>query len=434
MNKGQKLLKKAKNIIPGGNQLLSKRSEMFLPDLWPNYYSKAKGCKIWDLENKMYYDFAGMGVTACTLGYSNNQINKSIIGAVKQGSLTTLNAPEEYEFARLLTKIHKWSDMVKFSKSGGEACMMAIRIARAFSKKEKIAFCGYHGWHDWYLSANLENNKSLDNQLLPELKTVGVSDSYRGSIFPFYYNNIESLEKLLKKQNIGIIIMEPMRSVPPKNNFLNNVRKLATKYKCVLIFDEITSGFHDYYGGLHLRYKVYPDIAIFGKSIANGFPISAIVGKKDIMNKSQDTFISSTMWTEKIGFVAGIKTLRYMKEKKIQNQIIKKGKFIQKIWHENAKIFNLKINISGQDSMPYLSFDYKNNLEISTYFTQEMLKKKFLASNLVSISSAHSLEIMKKYKKACLITFKKISAILALKKKFPLKGPVKHSTFRRLTG
>ena len=434
MNKGQKLLKKAKNIIPGGNQLLSKRSEMFLPDLWPNYYSKAKGCKIWDLENKMYYDFAGMGVTACTLGYSNNQINRSIIGAVKQGSLTTLNAPEEYEFARLLTKIHKWSDMVKFSKSGGEACMMAIRIARAFSKKKKIAFCGYHGWHDWYLSANLENNKSLDNQLLPELKTVGVSDSYRGSIFPFYYNNIESLEKLLKKQNIGIIIMEPMRSVPPKNNFLNNVRKLATKYKCVLIFDEITSGFHDYYGGLHLRYKVYPDIAIFGKSIANGFPISAIVGKKDIMNKSQDTFISSTMWTEKIGFVAGIKTLRYMKEKKIQNQIIKKGKFIQKIWHENAKIFNLKINISGQDSMPYLSFDYKNNLEISTYFTQEMLKKKFLASNLVSISSAHSLEIMKKYKKACLITFKKISAILALKKKFPLKGPVKHSTFRRLTG
>jgi len=434
MNKGQKLLKKAKNIIPGGNQLLSKRSEMFLPDLWPNYYSKAKGCKIWDLENKMYYDFAGMGVTACTLGYSNNHINKSIIGAVKQGSLTTLNAPEEYEFARLLTKIHKWSDMVKFSKSGGEACMMAIRIARAFSKKEKIAFCGYHGWHDWYLSANLENNKSLDNQLLPELKTVGVSDSYRGSIFPFYYNNIESLEKLLKKQNIGIIIMEPMRSVPPKNNFLNNVRKLATKYKCVLIFDEITSGFHDYYGGLHLRYKVYPDIAIFGKSIANGFPISAIVGKKDIMSKSQDTFISSTMWTEKIGFVAGIKTLRYMKEKKIQNQIIKKGKFIQKIWHENAKVFNLKINISGQDSMPYLSFDYKNNLEISTYFTQEMLKKKFLASNLVSISSAHSLEIMKKYKKACLITFKKISAILALKKKFPLKGPVKHSTFKRLTG
>ena len=434
MNKGQKLLKKAKKIIPGGNQLLSKRSEMFLPDFWPNYYSKAKGCKIWDLEKKMYYDFAGMGVTACTLGYSNNHINKSIIKAVKQGSLTTLNAPEEYEFARLLIKIHKWSEMVKFSKSGGEACMMAIRIARAFSKKEKIAFCGYHGWHDWYLSANLDNNKSLDNQLLPELKTIGVSDTYRGSIFPFYYNKIESLEKLLKKQNIGIIIMEPMRSVPPKVNFLSNVRKLATKYKCVLIFDEITSGFHDYYGGLHMKYKVYPDIAIFGKSIANGFPISAIIGKKNIMGKSQDTFISSTMWTEKIGFVAGMKTLKYMKEKKIQNQIVKKGKFIQKIWHDNAKISNLKINVSGQDSMPYLSFDYKNNLEISTYFTQEMLKKKFLAGNLVSISSAHSLEIMKKYKQACLITFKKISNILTLKKKFPLKGPVKHSTFRRLTG
>ena len=145
MNKGQKLLKKAKKIIPGGNQLLSKRSEIFLPGHWPVYYSKAKGCKIWDLENKSYYDFAGMGVTACVLGYSDQGINKEIIDGLKKGSMATLNAPEEIDLAKEFLNIHKWAGMTKFCKSGGEACMVAIRIARAFSKKQNIAFCGYHG-------------------------------------------------------------------------------------------------------------------------------------------------------------------------------------------------------------------------------------------------------------------------------------------------
>ena len=190
MNKGQKLLNSAKKIIPGGNQLLSKRSEMFLPGLWPNYYKKAKGCKIWDLENKMYYDFAGMGVTSCVLGYSDRDVNKALFNALRNGSMSTLNSPEEYELAKEFLKIHKWAGMAKFSKSGGEACMVAIRIARAFTKKQNIAFCGYHGWHDWYLATNMSNSKNLDEQLLPGLKTKGVSTTFTGSIKPFSYNDI----------------------------------------------------------------------------------------------------------------------------------------------------------------------------------------------------------------------------------------------------
>ena len=432
-NLGQKYLDKAKKIIPGGNQLLSKRSELFLPKLWPNYYKKAKGCVIWDLNNKPYYDFAGMGVTACTLGYSNNKINSAINSAVKSGSLTTLNALEEYDLAKIFLNIHKWASMAKFCKSGGEACLTAIRIARAYSKKEKIAFCGYHGWHDWYISANLENKKNLNNQLLPGLKTEGVSKSFKGSIFPFNYNDIESLKKILKKKEIGIIIMEPMRSSLPKNNFLNEVRKLANKYKCILIFDEITSGFHDHYGGVHLKLNVIPDIAIFGKSIANGYPISAIIGKKKIMNKSQDSFISSTMWTDKIGFVASIKTLQYMKKNKVQTKIVKIGKSIKKFWEKSCQKHNVKIVISGQNSMPYISFGYNNNLEISTFFTQEMLKKGFLASNLVSVTEAYNDQILEKYKKNFDLVMHKISNILKKNKKFPLMGPIKHSTCKRLT-
>ena len=255
-----------------------------------------------------------MGVTACLLGYADNYVNTKVKLAIDRASLTTLNSKDEIQLAQSLIKIHRWADMAKFCKSGGEACLVAIRLARSVSKRQNIAFCGYHGWHDWYLSANLKNNKNLDSQLLPGLKTLGVNKMYTNSMFPFFYNDINSLKKILKKQNnIGIIIMEPMRFIKPKNNFLKEVKNIAKKNGLILIFDEITSGFHDNFGGLHLKFGVTPDIAIFGKALANGFPISAIIGKK-IMQKANETFISSTMWTEQIGFVAANATLKKLKK------------------------------------------------------------------------------------------------------------------------
>ena len=435
MNKGQKLLKKAKKIIPGGNQLLSKRSEMFLPGLWPTYYKKAKGCKVWDLNNKVYYDFAGMGVTSCVLGYANQDINKSLINGLKKGSMCTLNATEEVDLARELLRIHKWSGMAKFCKSGGEACMVAIRIARAYSNKNNIAFCGYHGWHDWYLATNMNNSKNLDNQLLPGLKTRGVSNSFKNSIKPFMYNDINSLRKIFKKKNndVGIIIMEPMRGVKPNSNFLKQVKSIAKKNNAILIFDEITSGFKDNYGGLHLKLKINPDIAIFGKSIGNGYPISAIIGKKKIMQVSQDTFISSTMWTDRLGFIAANTTLKKLREANINKKISSYGLKIKKGWLMLAKKNKIKIITSGQDCIPYLKFDYPNNLEILTFFTQEMLKKGFLAGAQVATSFAYNNKIINRYLKEVDNVFKEISINLK-KKQFPLKGQIKHSTFKRLTG
>jgi glutamate-1-semialdehyde 2,1-aminomutase len=435
MNKGQQLLKKAKKIIPGGNQLLSKRSELFLPGLWPNYYKKAKGCKVWGLDNKVYYDFAGMGVTSCVLGYSDNDINKSIIQGVKNGSMCTLNATEEIDLAKELLNIHKWSGMAKFCKSGGEACMVAIRIARAFTNKKNIAFCGYHGWHDWYLATNMSDSKNLDNQLLPGLKVRGVSDSFKNTIKPFMYNDINSLKKIFNKKNnnIGIIIMEPMRGVEPEKNFLKKVKSIARKNGAILIFDEITSGFKDIYGGLHLKYKVNPDIAIYGKSLGNGYPISAIIGKKNIMQVAQDTFISSTMWTDRLGFIAASATLKKLKKFKINRKIAIMGKKIKKRWSELAAKNEIKISISGQDSIPCLKFEYKNNPEILTYFTQEMLKKNFLASSQVATTYAYNNKIINKYLREVDKVFKKINLCLK-QEKFPLKGKIKDSTFKRLTG
>ena len=435
MNKGQELLKKAKKIIPGGNQLLSKRSEMFLPGLWPTYYKKAKGCKVWDLNNKVYYDFAGMGVTSCVLGYSNEYINRALIKGLESGSMCTLNAVEEVELAEELLNIHKWSGMAKFCKSGGEACMVAIRIARAYTNKNNIAFCGYHGWHDWYLATNMNGSKNLDKQLLPGLKAKGVSNSFKNSIKPFLYNDIASFKKLFKNNNnnIGIIIMEPMRGVKPSHNFLKQVKSIAKKNKAILIFDEITSGFKDNYGGLHLKLKVTPDMAIFGKSIGNGYPISAIIGKKDIMQVAQETFISSTMWTDRLGFIAAKVTLKKLKQLNINRLISNYGNKIKKGWIKISKKNKVKISISGQDSIPYLKFDYPNSLEILTYFTQEMLKKGFLAGAQVATSFAYNDKIINKYLKEVDNVFSKIQTCLR-NGKFPLKGEIKHSTFKRLTG
>ena len=436
MNKGQKLLKKAKKILPGGNQLLSKRAEMFAPNIWPSYFTKAKGCEIWDLEKKKYFDFAGMGVTACTLGYADNFVNKKVKAAIDKASLTTLNSLDEIKLAENLVKIHKWAKMAKFCKSGGEACLVAIRLARSISKKQNIAFCGYHGWHDWYLSANLENNKNLDGQLLPGLKTLGVNKSYTNSMFPFFYNDIDSLKKLLvKKNDIGIIIMEPMRFTKPKKKFLKKIKSIAKKKGLILIFDEITSGFHDNFGGLHLKLGVSPDLAIFGKALGNGFPISAIIGKKEIMQKANETFISSTMWTEQIGFVAANATLEKLKKNNINKKNIKIGKKIKKIWRNAAIKNNLNITIGGIDTLPSFKFNYSNQEIISTFVTREMLKFGILANNAPSVTAAYTDNILKIYKNAIENVFCDISNYINNNKKIPLlKRDIRLSNFGRLTG
>ena len=194
---------------------------MFLPDLWPAYYKKAKGCEVWDLDDNKYYDFAGMGVSSCILGYSDDEINNAVIDAIKNGSMSTLNSFEEVELAEKILGIHPWSNMVRFTRAGGEACTVALRIARAASGKSHVAFCGYHGWHDWYLSANLSDNSNLNDQLLPGLNTKGVPKELSKTVHPFYYNDYASFESVINDfgDKIGTIIMEPQRAVRQRKIF-----------------------------------------------------------------------------------------------------------------------------------------------------------------------------------------------------------------------
>lgn len=436
MGKGQDLYKKAKKIIPGGTQLLSKRPEMSLPDLWPSYYSKAKGCEVWDLDGKKYIDMSYMGIGACILGYSDTGVNNAVKKAVDVGNVSTLNSPEEVELAEVLCKLHPWADQARFARSGGEAMAIAIRIARAATGRDKVLFCGYHGWHDWYLSANLADDKSLDGHLLPGLEPKGVPRVLIGSAIPFYYNNIKQFLKLIKKygKEVGAVAMEPARNYNPDSDFLLTIREVTKKMGIVLIYDEISSGFRIYPGGAHMVYKVYPDIAVFSKAMGNGYPVAAIIGKKSVMKAAETTFISSTTWTDRIGSVAALATVKKFQKIKAEKVLSKNGKKIQEGWQRLAKKHNLKIEVTGIYPLSHFSFKYKNSQAIKTLFTQIMLDKAFLATNAYDASFAHKDIHFEKYFKACDEAFGFITKAIQDKRveKY-LKGPISHTDFQRLT-
>jgi glutamate-1-semialdehyde aminotransferase len=433
-NKGAELWKAAKKIIPGGSQLLSKRSEMFLPEYWPAYYKKAKGVDIWDLDGKRYIDMSLMGIGSCILGYADEDVNKVVKEAINFGSMTTLNCPEEIELAEILIRLNPWASMVRFARTGGEAMAIAVRIARAYAGKDKIAFCGYHGWHDWYLAANLADDANLDGHLLPGLKPVGVPRGLKGTSIPFSYNKIDELEAIIEKHDdIGAIVMEPIRNHQPEDGFLEKVRRIADELDAVLVFDEITSGWRMNVGGAHRIYKVYPDIAVYGKAMSNGFPMAAIVGKKNIMDAAQESFISSTYWTEKVGFAAALATINKMRDKDVPEHLEKIGKKLQDEWERTASAIGVEIEVFGIYPLSHFEFKENNPFVLKTLFTQLMLEKGFLASTGFYASYAHNDEHVGEYSEALDDTFKFISRSISEGNPMKyLQGPVCHAGFKRL--
>jgi glutamate-1-semialdehyde 2,1-aminomutase len=407
---------------------------MFLPDQWPTYFSKSKGCKVWDLDGNEYIDMSIMGIGTNILGYGHPEVDESVLKTVQSGNMSTLNCPEEVYLADKLLELHKWSDMVRFARSGGEANAIAIRIARAASGRDKIAICGYHGWHDWYLSANLNNDKGLDGHLLPGLEPNGVPRNLKGSVFPFNYNKFDELEALVKTNDIGVIKMEVQRNNGPEDNFLHKVRKLATDREIILIFDECTSGFRETFGGLHLKYEIEPDMAMFGKAMGNGYAITAILGRRNIMEAAQSTFISSTFWTERIGPTAALKTLEVMQREKSWKKITKTGIEIKNHWQHLADKYELNISQWGIPALTGFTIKSKHALAYKTLITQEMLSKGYLAGNCVYVCTEHSSEILEGYYEA-------LDKVFSLIKDCEdgqdvnklLNGKICHSGFKRLT-
>ena len=433
LGSGQKLWQRAKRVIPGGNMLLSKRAEMFLPDKWPAYFSKAKGCRVWDLDGRELIDMSLMGIGTNSLGYGQPEVDDAVRKTIADGNMSTLNCPEEVYLAERLVELHPWGDMVRFARSGGEANAIAIRIARAAAGRDTVAFCGYHGWHDWYLAANLGDGQNLAGHLLPGLEPKGVPQNLRGSVLPFRYNDFAQLEQLTKDNDIGVIKMEVSRNLGPDKGFLESVRALATKKNIVLIFDECTSGFRQTFGGLHKLYGVEPDVAIFGKALGNGYAITAVLGKREIMEAAQTTFISSTFWTERIGPTAALKTLEVMERERSWERITQTGCKIGERWQALAAKHGLKLELTGLPALIGFSFAGADNLKYKTLITQEMLKKGYLATNAVYVCTEHTPEIVDQY-------FEALDPVFGLIKECEtgrsvddlLEGPVCHAGFKRL--
>lgn len=433
--KGQRVYERARRRIPGGTQLLSKRPEMFLPGQWPSYYAEARGAEVVDLDGNRFVDMSYSGIGSCILGYADPDVTAAVQDAVARGSMCTLNSPEEVDLADLLCEIHPWADMVRYARCGGEAMAIAARLARAKTKRDKIVFCGYHGWQDWYLAANLAEADALVGHLLPGLEPAGVPRALAGSAIPFHYNDLDGFHRALAAagDDLAGIIMEPMRSVDPAPGFLEAVREEATRRRAVLVFDEVTAGWRLSSAGIHMRLGVHPDIAVFAKAISNGHPMAAIIGTGDAMQAAQETFVSSTYWTERVGPVAALATITKHRKLDVARHLIRVGEMVQQAWRDAAASAGLDITVAGMPPLARFTLNYPNAQAARTLFTQMMLDRGFLASNAFYAMYAHQPEHVTRYRAALDEVFAELrQTIEAGEVEQRLRGPVAHSGFYRL--
>jgi len=411
MAKGQSLYETAKKLIPTGTQLLSKRSERFLPEGWPSYFDHIKGVEVTDLDGNKYIDMSVNSVGAYILGAADPDVDAAVKQAIEKGTVSTLNCPEEVELAELLCELHPWADMVRYARTGGEALAVAVRIARASTGRDHVAFCGYHGWHDWYIAAQLTSSDALSGHLRAGLDPTGVPKALKGTVSSFHYNKIEELEAVVKEheKELGAIVMEPIRNFDPEDDFLIKVKNIADDLGAVLIFDEVSAGFRLTSGGAHLLYGVNPDIAVFAKGMSNGYPMAAIIGTHAVMSAAEKSFISSTYWTERIGPVAALATIKKHMKHKVHEHLCCMGGLVQEGWKKAAEESGLKIDVTGIKPLSHFVIKCESPQQAHTLFTREMLEKGFLASPDFYSTYSHTGKHVEDYLDAASRVFKKIS-------------------------
>lgn len=434
--RAEALYRRAKAIIPGGTQLLSKRPEMFAPGRWPAYFKQARGVEVIDIDDRKYIDMTTMGIGACLLGYADPDVNQAVADRVQRGSMSSLNAPEEVELAEMLLSLHPWAQMVRFARGGGEAMAVAVRIARASTGRDRVAFCGYHGWTDWYLAANLDPaDDRLNGHLLPGLEPAGVPSGLAGTALPFTYNQLDPLREIACRHgpDLAAIVMEPTRGTPPAPGFLEAVREIADETGACLVFDEISIGFRLHYGGAHLHYGVMPDIAVFAKALGNGIPVSAIIGTDRVMQAAQRSFISSTFWTDSLGPTAAIATIRKMKQVNVPAHIASIGRMYKEGIAQLASRHQLPLKVSGHDAMPSISFVSEQALALQTLLTVRMLDRGILSGPAFYPSLMHHPAHVEQFLQAADQVFGELAeTIKAGDVAQRIGGEVKHAGFARL--
>ncbi len=410
------LWRHAREVITCGTGLLSKRREQFDALEWPAYFSRCKGSRVWDLAGRSYLDMAG-GVGAILLGYSDPDVNRRVRRRMGLGGYCTLVSPEEIELAELLLALNPWAGQVRYARAGGEAVAMAVRIARAATGRSGILFCGYHGWHDWYLAANLGSESALDGHLLPGLRPLGVPRELLGTSHPFRYNNWESFESALAAagDNFAAVVMEPMRSEWPRDNFLERVRDAARRRGAVFALDEVTSGWRFGFPGAHTTLGIEPDLAIYAKAMSNGFPCAAIVGRDEVMSASRQSFISSSFWTDGVGTAAALATIRKLQREDVFAHVNALGAELKSGLEALAKRRpSLRLVVSGMPPSPNLRFDLGElSHQAKVWHIRAMLERGFLVSSQLFLFHSHTQAHVRDYLSALDETLSQMEALLA---------------------
>ncbi|WP_325403019.1 aminotransferase class III-fold pyridoxal phosphate-dependent enzyme [Agriterribacter sp.] len=408
---GPGLWKQARTVISGGTGLLSKRAEMFDPRQWPSYFSRCSGCEVWDMAGRRYIDFAG-GIGAVLLGYADEDVNAAVQRRLASGTYCSLVNPQEVELADKLLQLHPWAGKVRYARGGGEAMAMAVRIARASTGKSGIAFCGYHGWHDWYLAANLGATGALDGHLLPGLQPKGVPRELAGTSVPFRYNDWNSFEAAIDAlgDNFAAVVMEPMRSQFPQDDFLKRIREKCKQKNAVFVVDEITSGLRYGFPGALSKTGVEPDMVVYAKAMSNGFPFAAIIGRKEVMDEADTSFISSSYWTDGVGTAAALAVLKKMQDLNVQQVVWEKGIKLQAALKELAAQYPAcKLLVGGMTSTPTLAFQLGENASAAkALYIRKMLDKGFLVSSIFYLMFAHEERHISQLLQALEITFKEM--------------------------
>ncbi|MEE3233188.1 MAG: aminotransferase class III-fold pyridoxal phosphate-dependent enzyme [Candidatus Latescibacterota bacterium] len=406
---------RAKQVIPGIAQLISRRPSRAALGVSPIYAHHGKDCRIWDLDGNEYVDWHS-GYGPIILGYCDPVVDAAVKDQIGRGAIYSILEEGAVHLAEELRRVIPSAEMVRFCKGGGEACAIAVRIARAYTGRDKVLFCGYHGWHDWYLAANLEGEK-LSEHLFNGIEPLGVPRSLVGTVKPFSYGNIEVLSNLLEENSdqIACIIMEPMRSEDPPPGYLQGVRQLADRHNVVLIFDEVSTGFRIALGGAQEYTGVTPDMTTFAKALSNGYALGAVVGQRDCMALAEKLFISSAYWDDNIGVIAGIATLKELQRREAANYFVEVGSYFKSRINEAASVSNVSVRCGGTSAFPKIYFDIKDPIllkKIETLFTQENARQGFLLSGGIFLNLSHNYEIVDRTTQAVINSFNIIDQAL----------------------
>lgn len=380
--KSEAFLKRAELSVPLGSQTFSKSKTQLPYGISPFFASKAKGAYMWDVDGNKYIDFVS-GLAAITIGYNNKQITRAVKKQLKKGTIFSLPHEIEFKVAEKICEMVPCAERVRFGKNGSDATSGAIRLARAYTKKDHVLVCGYHGWQDWYIGSTTRGD--------------GVPNATKELTHKFAYNDIDSLKQKIKEfsGNIAAVILEPVNIAPPKDNFLQKVKELTHNEGAVLVFDETITGFRYANGGAQEFFGVTPDLATFGKGLANGYPVSAIAGKKEIMALMEEVFFSFTFGGEALSLAAAYATLSLLQKKPILQKINEQGAYL--IRNLNGLISQYGAQeFASVEGYPCWSFfvlkpaTWATAEELKTLFMQVMFENGIYTLGTHNLSYAHS--------------------------------------------